>query len=310
MKFVGFAVLMILLLVPRASWACACGCGVFEVGTSSMLPSSAGGMLYIDYDYQNQYENWKGDSRAPAENNDDKKIETSFVTIGVQYMVNRSWGFQIEAPYSNRSFVTTGGDSGMDNVSNNWGVLGDMRIKGIYTGFSPDMSNGVTFGFKLPTGNFVHNDAFGDIDRDTEIGTGSTDILLGAFHRGDITKDGMWSWYVQGELDLPMLTQNGYRPGTEVDVAGGIYYNGWSIGDVKIVPIGQIIGSERTSDSGPNSANPVASGYQRVLVSPGIEVDVNPVKIYGDVEIPIYQNVTGNQLVAPALFKISVSYAF
>jgi len=28
------------------------------------------------------------------------------------------------------------------------------------------------------------------------------------------------------------------------------------------------------------------------------------------VELPVYQNMNGNQLVAPALFKLSISYMF
>ena len=36
----------------------------------------------------------------------------------------------------------------------------------------------MTFGLKLPTGNYTHNNPYGDVDRDSEIGTGSTDLLL------------------------------------------------------------------------------------------------------------------------------------
>ena len=42
----------------------------------------------------------------------------------------------------------------------------------------------------------------------------------------------------------------------------------------------------------------------------GIEFHIHPVKIYADVEVPVFQNFTKNQLVAPALFKVSVSYMF
>ena len=71
----------------------------------------------------------------------------------------------------------------------------------------------------------------------------------------------------------------------------------------------QVIFSERTSDSGA-AADPDDSGYQRILLSPGIEFHIHPVKIYADAEFPVYQNFTGNQLAAPVLFKVSVSYMF
>jgi hypothetical protein len=34
------------------------------------------------------------------------------------------------------------------------------------------------------------------------------------------------------------------------------------------------------------------------------------VKVYADVELPVFQNVNGNQLVAPVLVKVKVSYMF
>jgi len=78
---------------------------------------------------------------------------------------------------------------------------------------------------------------------------------------------------------------------------------------VNISPVAQVIGSWRGRDNGA-AADAGNTGYQRVLLSPGIEFHLHPVKIYADVEIPVYQNLTGNQLVAPALFKVNVSYMF
>jgi len=45
-------------------------------------------------------------------------------------------------------------------------------------------------------------------------------------------------------------------------------------------------------------------------LSPGIEINLHPVHIYADVERPVYQHMTGNQLVAPLLFKLSASLHF
>ncbi len=87
-------------------------------------------------------------------------------------------------------------------------------------------------------------------------------------------------------------------------------YNGISIGQLQISPLAQVLASERTSDSGPNAAAPVASGYQRILLSPGVEFNYHPFMIYADVELPVFQDMRGDQLVAPALFKVIVSYSF
>jgi len=293
-------------LAPGVARGCACGCGVFDVGTSSMFPTTQGGMVFLNYDYQDQNRNWSGAAPAPAANNDDKEIETHFVTLGLQYLFNYSWGIQAEVPYDYRSFHVK--DDAGNIVTRNWNQLGDIRIRGIYTGFSPDLSAGVTFGVKLPTGSYTFDPEV--VDRDTQLGTGSTDLLLGGFYRNNLTKDFKWNWFAQAELDVPVLTQDQYRPGVELDAAAGIYYRGLSLGRVSISPIAQTIFSERTSDSGANAAHPVASGYQRILLSPGIELDMHPVKLYADAEFPVYQNFTGNQLAAPVLFKVSVSFMF
>jgi hypothetical protein len=270
-------------------------------------------MLFAEYDYMDQNMNWHNESPAPAGNNGDHDIRTDFTTLGLQYMFNRSWGAQVELPYDFRHYEATGGGG-----STSWSTVGDLRLEGIYTGFFPDMSAGVTFGLKLPTANDTH-DMTSILDRDTELGTGSTDILLGGYYRHTLNSvaHGLF-WFAQAQLDVPVLIQGGYRPGVELDVALGLYYQGLSLGKVKITPVAQVIPSERTSDTGSwasGGANDppvgeVDSGYQRVLLSPGIEFDIHPVMIYADVEFDALQVSRGNQLVAPELFKVVVSYAF
>jgi len=293
------------VLAPSVVHACACGCGVFDVGGSSMFPTGAGGMAFLQYDYMNQNRNWNGTSEAPAANNDDKKLETDFVTFGMQYMFNDKWGAQIEVPYDVRYFKGTD-DSG-DIASHSWSQLADIRLEGIYTGFFADLSAGLTFGVKLPTGSYTEDTDL--VDRDTQIGTGSTDILLGGFFRHNLSQNQKWDGFAQGKLDVPALTQAGYRPGVELDMAAGIDYKGLSFGNVRIAPLAQLIFSERTSDSGSN-ASPDSTGYQRLMLSPGIEFHIHPVKIYADAEFPVFQHFTGDQLAAPVLFKLSVSYMF
>ncbi|MGD0812727.1 MAG: hypothetical protein ABSA83_03915 [Verrucomicrobiota bacterium] len=325
-KFAMFAFIGgVAVLAPGVARGCACGCGVFDVGTSSMFPHGAGGMVFVNYDFQDQDQNWSNTGPAPAQDNGDRQIRTDFTTYGLQYMFNRSWGVQAEIPYDFRDFKTLGGPTGNQVVSLKWSSLGDVRLEGIYTGFSDDMSGGLTFGVKLPTGNYSHNDDYGDIDRDSEIGTGSTDVLLGGFHRHRLTSDGSFTWFAQALLDVPVLTQAQYRPGVELDAAAGIYYRGWTFHGVTITPLAQVLGSIRTSDSGNYSSggiydvndnppnDPVggrSSGYQRVLLSPGIEFSIHRVSVYADVELPVFQDFVGNQLVAPFLFKMYVSYMF
>ena len=294
------------LLVQSRVSACACGCGVFDVGASDMFPTDAGVMGFLNYAYQDQNRNWKGYSPARAANNDDKEIETHFLSVGAQYLFNRSWGAQIDVPYDSRKFKFAD-DSGTV-TTRNWSQLGDIRLRGIYTGFFADMSAGLTLGVKLPTGDFKFDRNV--VDRDTQIGTGSTDVLLGGFYRRNLDNDQWWDGFAQFELDVPVLIQDNFRPGIELHTAVGVDYRRWHIGRLRISPVAQVILSERTSDSGANSANPVASGYQRLMLSPGVEFHFHPVKVYADAEIPVFQHFTGNQIAASVLFKLNVSWMF
>lgn len=309
------SVLSAFLLTPSISWACACGCGVFDVGTGTMLPTGEGGTAWIEYNYMNQNQNWSGASSSDGTNNPDKQIRTNFFTAGTTYMFNRQWGAEGEIPFWDRKFKTQTDDPNPGDMQTfNHANIGDVRVKAIYSGLSDDMSTGLTFGLKLATGDFTYE----NFDRDTAIGSGSTDLLLGGYHMGDLSPlvGGLaFSWFATAEWSHAFIVQQNYRPGDEFDAAIGSYYNGFDMGSAgKFAPMLQIIGSIREHDIGMNSMQPIngvnQSGYQRLLLSPGIEYDYKDIKLYGDVEVPVYQYVNGNQLIAPVLFKFIVGYNF
>jgi hypothetical protein len=293
------------ILFPGLALACACGCGVFDVGTSSLFPNGSGGQAFLEYNFMDQNQNRSGVSSAPAANNSDKEIRTNFFTVGAQYMFSHEWGVMVEAPYWTRTFKTDDGTGAIDTF--NGSAVGDIRLKGMYTGFSHDMSSGITFGVKLPTGDYGNP----NFDRDTQIGTGSTDILIGGFHRGSLTPDNAFSYFVQAQWDEPVASHGGYTPGNELDAAVGAHYNRFTAdgGKIRITPVLQMLVSQRAHDSGIN-ADPSDSGYTRAIVSPGVEVGMGDWSVYADVEVPIYQFYNGNQLAAPEAVKVILSRNF
>lgn len=303
-RFLGLAALMLsFVVVPSAAWSCACGCGVFEVQTGGMLPTRPGGLAFLEYDLADQDKNWSGASRAPAEGNADKQIRSAFVTAGARYMLDRRWGVQAEIPYWSRRMAMA--DEMGEVMTLKRSALGDVRLRGIYAGFSPDMSSGVTFGFKLPTGDFRAP----GFDRDTQIGTGSTDLLLGAYRMGRVGAEGRWAWFANAQWDQPVLIAAGYRPGAEVNAAVGGYYDDWSVGGLKIAPIAQAIASQRWRDAG-SAARSEDTGNRRLLLAPGLEVGAGRWRANASAGFPVYQHVRGNQLVASALYKAAVSWSF
>jgi hypothetical protein len=276
---------------------------VFAVGTSALLPNGPGGTAFLEYDLLNQTQNWSGTSSAPAADNDDKDVRSDFYTAGLQYMFDRDWGLNLEVPYTDRLFITA--DSGGPE-SFHHDALGDIRIMAMYTGLSDDMSTGLSFGLKLATGDYTYK----GIDRDTSIGTGTTDLLLGLYKQTSLNANNTWTGFAQAHYDRAFTQRLGYRPGNELDAAAGAYYSGWQFGrDTTLAPVLQLLMSDRLHDTGVN-ADPPDTGYLRFLAAPGLELDVGRVHFYGDVEFPMYQDVNGNQLVGREQYKLILSYSF
>ncbi len=322
-----------------AALACACGCSVFDVGgLGTPQEQDHGGRVFFEYWSGDQTQNYVGASKASAALNTDKKINTQWYNVGFEYNFNRDWGMMVRMPYVNRSLTTQTGIGFPGALSTfNAGDIGDLEVMGMYTGFFPDMSTGLIFGLKLPTAPY----ATPGFDRDNQIGSGSTDLMLGGFHRGMLSGDNAWQYFMQAMWRQPFMYRdaadpqgffdgNGglvqsYHPGMQVDGAAGILYNNWYnvLGFDKITPLGQIIISHRNQDTGTGS-DPFNSGFDRVMLSPGIELtkvldeaNNRVLKTYLDVEIPVYYRAnaannagTEGQLVAPYLFKVVTSYNF
>jgi hypothetical protein len=331
------AIVPLLAFTTTAARACACGCSVFDVG-GGLLPqeNDHGGRVFFEYWHGDQNQNWIASSKGSAAANMDKQVVTSWYNVGFSYSFNRDWGVMVRVPYVNRNFTTdTGPPNGVQTF--NARDFGDIEVMGMYTGFFKDMSTGVIFGLKLPTGNYTAP----GLDRDTQIGSGSTDLILGGFHRGMITGDNAWQYFSQARWQQPFLYRAAadpqgffdgnagavqvYKPGYQVDGAAGILYNNWYnvLGFDKITPLGQIIASHRDHDRG-DAADPLNSGFDRLMLSPGVEFtkvldepNNRVLKLYIDVEVPVYYRTnaannagTEGQLIAPYLLKIVSSYNF
>ncbi len=296
------SLLAISLILPSPLWACACGCGVFEVGTSALLPEGRGSTLFTQFSYLDQTENWSGTSQAPAQDNEDRHIRTEFATLGLQTMFDRRWGLRVELPYDQRHFATLDDDTG-ELARFDHGQVGDIRISGIYDGFSADMSSGIQFGVKLPNGNW----RVPGFDRDTQLGTGSTDILVGGYHQTHLGgAQSQWTGFAHALLDVPVATRGGYRPGSEFNAAVGAYPDSWRVAGFLVTPTLQALVAYRSADGGPDS-DPDNTGYRRLMAMPGLELRRGDWRVAADFAAPLYQNVRGNQLVAPWQFSLTLS---
>jgi len=316
------APVVLTLLSPASAMACACGCGIFDTGVTSITPqdSASGLSAFVRFSPLDQDTNHEAGHKASADDNADKRIQTDFYTVGVNYVIAHKWQVLAELPIIHRNFTTTGADAQGNPLIEKVPMtgLGDALISVTYAGFAPDMSTGIGFGVKLPTGRYTGPvDRYGNLpyDRDTLPGTGSTDLQVSGYHVGKITT--AVRWFAHAQFRFAVATRDAYRPGDEVDGAAGVTYD-LQAGKTTLSPVIQVIGAMRGHDSGENS-DALNSGYQRVLIAPGMRVQLTQrLSIYGDVEFPIAQYVnsassaaiegTAGQLVAPVMFKMQVNY--
>lgn len=305
-----------LLAISPIARACVCSFDSgFNIGGPANTPTGPGGLVWTEYSFVSQSKNWSGTSSAPADNNPHKLNRTNWITPGFQYFFNDQWGFSATLPFGNRLHIHEhhdhGGHGGMgeshmsQKKAVNWWGLGDMRVNAYYTGFSSDMSTGLNLGLQLPTGDWQQP----GVGRSMQLGTGSVDILAGLYHRGRLFGNQDWHWFVTGQLDAPVITQGGYRPGLSVDASTGIYYTGLKFGKLHFRPIAQVIFGNQATDSGP-AADTDNSGFQQLALSPGLEVNYHPFRVYANVALPVVSNVVGNQLIAPCTTQVVVSVAF
>lgn len=320
---------MIMAFAPARVHACS-SCPSGNTGTSYNFPDGPGGMAWMQYNFESQSQNYSDFNKAPADANHDKLIQTSTMIAGFQYFWNEKWGFQLLVPSANTlyRYAPHNGDhagetaeahaeeghaeeghaeehQGEKVVTKQWWAMGDIRLNAIYTGLSKDQSTGINLGVKLPSGNWTEP----NVERSVQIGTGSTDILLGFYHRHRITMDARWSWYAQAQLDAPVISQGGYTPGIAVDMATGAYYTGLSIGNLKIRPIAQALFTSVGNDAG-SASSQQNNTFQQLSLAPGIEFEIHPVRLYADVALPVMNHVEGNQLISPVQVRVILSYAF
>ncbi|MDR1968337.1 MAG: TonB-dependent receptor [Burkholderiaceae bacterium] len=293
--------------------ACAsCGCSLSSDWDSQGLSSGPGLRFDLRYDYLNQNQVRSGTGKVgtwPVDGHEQELYtRNQYITAALDYSASPDWGVNIQVPYIDRAHATNGlAFDGSDAGTSHTQSLGDIKIVGRYTGLTDEKNVGIEFGMKLPTGSYTASFKGGAIagdqlDRGLQPGTGTTDVILGVFKFAPISQN--WDYFVQATAQLPLNGRAGYRPGNALNVNAGFRYMGLG----SVVPQLQINGRISAKDSGAN-ATPDDSGGKTIYLSPGVTVAVTEkVKVYGFIQVPIYQNLNGYQL-APK-FTVSVGTRF
>ena len=328
------------LLISADAFACAsCGCTLSSDWENIQSPGAAitftpGLSLDLRYDYldQNQLRHGTGSISAIDASkikNDgqpqevEKDTQNNYVTLGADYAIDRLWGINVQVPFIDRRHSTLGtnsngitpGPGGM-SYNSHTDNLGDIRITGRYQGIIRDCTYGVLGvmgGIKIPTGSFTETGTSTDptmpgpvsIDRGLQPGSGTTDIILGAYYSNDIAEN--WDYFAQALYQRALDYRSHYRPGDSFGCNIGMRYAGIRY----FSPLVQFNLKYANRDSGAN-ADRYSTGGTLLYISPGVSVPVvgRHMFVYGFVQVPLYQDVNGVQLAPRFTTTVGMRYEF
>ena len=324
--------LIIGLTASTNAGACAsCGCMLSPDWNNLQFSARPGLKLDLRWDYLNQNQLRSGTGTiSPAaasrvvNNGSPQEVEkdtiNNYFTLGIDYSKNPDWGINIQVPWTDRSHSTLGTASdgftpgqGGGQYDSHTSNLGDIRITGRYQNFVPGCRFlGVLFGVKLPTGSYTEKGTSTDpsapgpvpIDRGLQPGTGTTDVILGAYYANGLNRN--WGYFTQAIFQAALYSKDQYRPGAGLNVNAGLRYIGFS----GFFPQIQLNFRTVKRDSGAQ-ADTVSTGGTLLYFSPGIDVPVSfHFSIYSFLQLPVYQNLNGVQLAPQYTTSFGVRYVF
>ncbi len=298
------------------AWACSsCGCTLSTDWASQGFTAGPGFRLDFRFDYLDQKQLRSGTGtvdRAGLAVPNGQEIQQQTLnrnyTVALDYSAKTDWGVNVQAPYFDR-YHTTFAPGDTEISTSHTQSIGDVRVIGRYHGFTADHSVGIQFGVKLPTGS-IHNDfisgpqAGQPLDRGLQPGTGTMDILVGAYNFGALSRN--WDYFVQGLLQQPLNSRDDFKPGTGINLNFGVGYAAYE----SVTPQLQINARVERRDSGANADIP-NSGATLMYFSPGVTWHVShQFHVATFVQLPIYQRVNGLQIEPRYTASVSVGYQF
>jgi hypothetical protein len=316
-RFIATAVGGLLVAGSGAAFACsACGCTLNADWATQGLTSRTGLTADLRYDFFRQDDLRSGTGRvdrSSLELPNDEEIQQHTVnrigTLTLDYGLSADWGVTLALPWISRSHTTIAeGDT--DISSSRSSSVGDVRVMARYTGLSEGRDWGLQFGLKLPTGDSHGVDFDGGpqqgamLDRGLQPGTGSTDLLLGAFQFGAISET--VDWFGQALLQVPVASDRAFKPGIGGNLTAGLRYRGFE----SIAPQLQLNSRIEGRESGDDADRP-NSGSTLVYLSPGATFKTSErTSVYLFGQVPVYQRVNGLQLEPKWSLSAGVHAAF
>jgi hypothetical protein len=302
-------------LFPALAHA-SCGaafCTVNTNWTTQGALAAPGSAFDVHYEYLDQDQPMSGGDKVAVGQIPHHHDEVATVNRNLVATYSRGfgngWGVTVSAPVGDRDHRHVHNHDG-EQIGETWSFteLGDVRVVGRYQlAAGGDLLNptdsGVTFGLKLPTGRFtVANDDGERAERSLQPGTGTTDLVLGAYHHQRRNASDA-AWFVQTQYQHALDSRDGYKPGAQFSADAGVR-KGFGPRFGALVQLNFV---HKRADSG-SAAEPADSGGRYLFLSPGLSYAVNSrLQVYGFVQQPLVRHVNGVQLTANRAFLAGLS---
>jgi hypothetical protein len=324
-------------VVPVSTWACAtCGCTV-NSDAAMGYSATTGWRVNLEYTYIDQDQLRIGTRTAtPAEvvNNPsnpalgggeiEKGTINRYLTLGVNYRPSVDWNVNLLVPYVVRTHTTYGmqlqpygaAETAPDQISGaRVDNLGDVKLLGNYRGLLPAHNLGLQLGVKLPTGQYGTKVDFYDgpnagspLDASLQAGTGSTDVIVGAYYYQAVSQN--FDIFLNTQFQSAVAHKqnqpgNDFRPGNSATFSVGLRYEA----NPKWIPQVQLNLLHRRPDQGALADTAETVGTV-AYISPGLTAQVTrKLHAYGVLQVPVYSNLDGYQLFPHYTATAGLSYA-
>ncbi len=229
----------------------------------------------------------------------------------VERAFDANWSLALRLPVVSRDHThdlldeATGGLGATERWS--FTRLGDVQLLGRYQQAEAASGFGwaLVGGFKLPTGSrSIANTDGARAERALQPGSGTTDIVLGVSMRQLLSLTDSVSGAIT--VQQALTTREAFKPGNKVEVSvqwAHAFSHDWSA-------VLQLNAAQRARDSGAQ-AEPDLSGSTTIALSPGVSVSVDEATgVYAFLQLPVYQDMNGIQLVPRYGLAIGVNHAF
>ncbi len=303
------------LLSPGAQASCgSASCSLATHIDGLGLTANNGWQVDLRYEYIKQDQLRSGTHKAATEFADGEHTEiyttNKNLVATLDYSAANHWGISVQLPYVQREHYHIFDNAGtLEAETWNFGSLGDARVTGRYMLDNDTANNtqsGVQLGVKFPTGKINTTDAAGELaERSLQPGTGTTDVIVGYFRSRDLTVFNVAGrGFMQLQAQAALGQHDGYRAGHQYHLNTGMVFRPTA----SLSPIVQINLLSKTRDQGIN-AEPADSGAEYLWLSPGLSKQLgHRARLYGFVQLPLYQRVNGTQLTANWTTSIGVNW--